>query len=226
MAVATGEKRIVSVLIADLVGSTRIGEELGPERTKILIDEVLRIMAEQVRRYDGTVAQLSGDELYAIYGAPVAHEDDSERAVRAALAIQRAVGRYADEVKAAYGIELAVRVGINTGPVVVRPEEDGDGTDPWNALGDTVNVASRLQNLAPAGGVVLGSVTARQVEGCFVMEELGDQELRGRESSVRTFKVTGSRARVIPPRQAARRTRFRANACSSARWTASWRAAA
>ncbi len=193
MAVATGERRIVSVLIADLVSSTKIGEKLGPERTKILIDEVHRIMAEQVRRYDGTVAQLRGDELYAIFGAPVAHEDDSERAVRAALALQRAVGRYAEEVQAAYGIELTVRVGINTGPVVVRPNEDGDGTDPWNALGDTVNVAARLQNLAPPGGVVLGSTTARQVEGCFLLEELGEQALRGRESSVQTFRVTGIR---------------------------------
>jgi ABC-type transport system substrate-binding protein/class 3 adenylate cyclase len=193
MAVATGERRIVSVLIADLVGSTKIGERLGPERTKILIDEVHRIMAEQVRRYDGTVAQLRGDELYAIWGAPVAHEDDSERTVRSALALQRAVGRYAEEVKAAYDVELAVRVGINTGPVVVRPDEDGDGTDPWNALGDTVNVASRLQNLAPPGGVVLGSTTARQVESCFLLEELGEQELRGRETPVQTFQVTGIR---------------------------------
>jgi ABC-type transport system substrate-binding protein/class 3 adenylate cyclase len=193
MAVATGERRIVSVLIADLVGSTLIGERLGPERSKILVDEVLRIMAEQIRRFEGTVAQLRGDELYAIFGAPVAHEDDSERAVRAGLAIQRAVGRYGEEVRAAYDVELTVRIGINTGPVVVRPEADGDGTDPWNALGDTVNVASRLQNLAPPGGVVLGSVTARQVESCFLMEELGAQELRGRETAVRTFRVTGIR---------------------------------
>src|SRR5215211_1039593 len=109
MAVATGERRIVSVLIADLVGSTRIGEAIGPERTTFLVDEVMRIMAEQVRRYDGTVAQLRGDELYAIFGAPVAHEDDSERAVRAGLAIQRAVARYAEEVQAAYAVELARR---------------------------------------------------------------------------------------------------------------------
>jgi ABC-type transport system substrate-binding protein/class 3 adenylate cyclase len=193
MAVATGERRIVSVLIADLVGSTKIGEELGPERTKLLIDEVIRIMSEQVRRYEGTVAQLRGDELYAIFGAPLAHEDDSERAVRAGLAIQRAVARYAEEVKAAYDVELTVRVGINTGPVVVRPEADGDGTDPWNALGDTVNVASRLQNLAPPGGVVLGSTTARQVQSCFLMEELGDKEVRGRQATIRTFQVTGIR---------------------------------
>jgi ABC-type transport system substrate-binding protein len=162
----------------------------------------MRIMTEQVRRYDGTVAQLRGDELYAIFGAPVAHEDDSERAVLAGLAIQRAVARYADEVRTAYEVDLAVRIGINTGPVVVRPDTDGDGTDPWNALGDTVNVASRLQNLAPAGGVVLGSVTARQVESCFVLDELGAKELRGRESAVQTFLVTGVREQesLVPDR--------------------------
>ena len=88
-AVATGERRIVSVLIADVVNSTGIGEKLGPERSKFLMDEVLRIMTAQIRRYDGTVVQRVGDEIFAIFGAPVAHEDDPERAVRAALAIQR-----------------------------------------------------------------------------------------------------------------------------------------
>lgn len=83
MAVATGERRIVSVLVADVVNSTAIAEKLGPERSKLLIDEVIRIMSDQVRRYDGTVAQLIGDELLALFGAPVAHEDDSEQIGRA-----------------------------------------------------------------------------------------------------------------------------------------------
>src|SRR3712207_4610418 len=167
MAVATGERRIVSVLVADLVDSTGIGETLGPERSKFLMDEVVRIMTTQVRRYDGTVAQIVGDEVLALFGAPLAHEDDSERAVRAALAIQRALARYAEEVEAAYGVELAVRVGVNTGEVVVATDDaDGDGEVRWNALGDTVNVASRLQELAGAGEVAIGDTTARQVEGC------------------------------------------------------------
>ena len=85
MAVATGERRIVSVLVADVVGSTAIAEKLGPERSKFLIDEVMRIMTEQVRRFDGTVAQLVGDEMLAFFGVPVSHEDDAERALRAAL---------------------------------------------------------------------------------------------------------------------------------------------
>jgi ABC-type transport system substrate-binding protein/class 3 adenylate cyclase len=191
-AVATGERRIVTALIADVVGSTSIGEQLGPERSKLLIDEVMRLMAQQVRRFDGTVAQLVGDELLAFFGAPVSHEDDSERAVRAAMAIQRAVASYAQEVEEAYGIDLAVRIGINTGPVVVGLEADGEG-DPWNALGDTVNVAARLQNIAPEGGIVIGPTTERQIEDCFEVEELETPELKGISKSLRIYKVVGSR---------------------------------
>ncbi|MGH3006732.1 MAG: ABC transporter substrate-binding protein [Gaiellaceae bacterium] len=201
MPVATGERRIVSVLVADVAGSTAIGEKLGPERSKFLIDEVMRIMAEQVRRFDGTVAQLVGDEMLAFFGAPVAHEDDSERAVRAALAIQRAIAQYAHEVKAAYGVELSVRIGVHTGPVVVGVQRDGDDSyDPWNALGDTVNVASRLQELAGEGGVVISPTTKRQVETCFELEELGLQELRGVGEPVETYRVTRVReAEAEPP---------------------------
>ena len=154
-------------------------------------------MAEQVRRYEGTVAQLVGDEMLAFFGAPVSHEDDSERAVRAALAIQRAVQSYAQEVKDAYGIELAVRIGINTGPVVVGMEADGDG-DPWNALGDTVNVAARLQNIAPEGGIVVGPTTERQIEDCFEVEELETPELKGISKKLRIYKIVGSREMEHP----------------------------
>ena len=198
MAVTTREeRRIVTALIADVVGSTAIGEQLGPERSKLLIDEVVRLMAEQVRRYEGTVAQLVGDEMLAFFGAPVSHEDDSERAVRAALAIQRAVQSYAQEVKDAYGIELAVRIGINTGPVVVGMEADGDG-DPWNALGDTVNVAARLQNIAPEGGIVIGPTTERQIEDYFEVEELETPELKGISKKLRIYKIVGSREMEHP----------------------------
>jgi ABC-type transport system substrate-binding protein/class 3 adenylate cyclase len=190
MAVTTGERRIVTALIADVVGSTAIGERLGPERSKLLIDEVMLLMAEQVRRYDGTVAQLVGDELLAFFGAPVSHEDDSERAVRAAMAIQRAVSKYAAEVKDAYGIDLAVRIGINTGPVVVGVAPDGeDGYDPWNALGDTVNVAARLQQIAPEGGIVVGPTTERQIEECFEVEEIEAPELKGVSREMTIYRV-------------------------------------
>ena len=191
MAVATGERRIVSVLVADVVGSTAIAEKLGPERSKFLIDEVMRIMTEQVRRFDGTVAQLVGDEMLAFFGVPVSHEDDAERALRAALAIQRALAQYAHEVEAAYDVQLSVRIGVNTGPVVVGVQQDGDNRyDPWNALGDTVNVASRLQELADRGGVLIGPTTKRQVETGFDLEELGPQDIKGASQPLDVFRVS------------------------------------
>ena len=145
-------------------------------------------MSEQVERFGGTVAQLTGDGLFAVFGAPDAHEDDSERAVRAARGIQAALTRYGGEVEAAYGIKLAGRVGINTGPVMLV---GGDLPDQarYNALGDTVNVAARLQSLAGEGGIAVGPATARQIERRFALEALGEVELKGKSASVQAFRV-------------------------------------
>src|SRR5215203_3228357 len=106
MSVAAGERRIVSVLIADVADSTSIAEKLGPDRSKFLFDEVVRLMREEVERFGGTVAQLTGDGVLALFGAPTAHEGDAERAVRSALAIRAALAVYGREVAPAYGLEL------------------------------------------------------------------------------------------------------------------------
>jgi ABC-type transport system substrate-binding protein/class 3 adenylate cyclase len=188
MAVIDGERRVVSVLMADIAGSTAIGEKLGPERSKFLFDEVMRLMTAEIERYEGTVAQLLGDGLLAMFGAPVAHEDDSERAVRAGLAIQRALAVYAVEVREAYDIELGARIAVNTGPVVVSAGEGDDGRR-YNALGDTVNVTARLQALSAQTEVTLGPQTAAQVRGCFELEELGETPIRGREEPIDSFRV-------------------------------------
>ena len=190
MAVIDGERRVVSVLMADVAGSTAIGERLGPERSKFLFDEVMRLMTAEIERYDGTVAQLLGDGLLAMFGAPIAHEDDSERAVRAGLAIQRALAEYAEGVAEAYGVELRARIAVNTGPVVVTPGA-GDDSRRYNALGDTVNVTARLQALADEAAVTLGPQTAAQVRGCFELEQLGETTLRGREAPIDRFRVIG-----------------------------------
>jgi ABC-type transport system substrate-binding protein/class 3 adenylate cyclase len=187
MTTIAGERRIVTVLFADVVGSTAISETLGPERFALLMDEVMRIMGAEVERLGGTVVQFVGDELYAVFGAPLSNEDDSERAVRTALAIQRALGRYAQDVSEAYGVELAVRIAINTGSVVIRPQSD----DPYNAMGETVNVASRIQKLVSGGEIVIGRETKVQVDSCFELEEMGRQELRGLTDPVETYRVLG-----------------------------------
>jgi ABC-type transport system substrate-binding protein/class 3 adenylate cyclase len=188
---STGTQRIVTVLFADVVGSTAIGEQLGPERSKFLFDEIVSLIAAEVRRFDGTVAQLLGDGLFALFGAPVGHEDDAERAVRAALAIEAAIASYGEELRDGYGVELAVRVALNTGPVVLTDEDEG--SDRYNALGDTANVAARLQQLAPEGGIVVGPETERQVQLCVALESLGEVEVRGIERPLRAARVTGAR---------------------------------
>src|SRR5436190_17530615 len=190
MAGTNGERRVVAVLMADIAGSTAIGEALGPERSKYLFDEVMRLVAAEVERYGGTVAQLAGDGLLAVFGAPVAHEDDSERAVRAGLAIQRALERYGADVREAYDIGIRARIAVNTGPVVIAPG-DGDARGRYNALGDTVNVTARLQSLAAEGDVVLGPQTAVQVRSSFDLEELGPTSLRGRAEPIDRYRVLG-----------------------------------
>jgi ABC-type transport system substrate-binding protein/class 3 adenylate cyclase len=190
MSMAAGERRIISVLVADVAGSTEIGEKLGPERSKFLFDEVVRLMREEVELLGGTVAQLTGDGVLALFGAPTAHEDDPERAVRAALAIRESLKRFAEEITPAYGIELAARVAVNTGPVVI-PSGDEPPDRLYNALGDTVNVAARLQTL---GELIVGPETARQVEARFALEPLGEVELKGKDEPVVAFGVAGERA--------------------------------
>src|ERR671931_1598922 len=193
MSEPAGERRIVTVLMADIAGSTAIGEQLGPERSKFLFDEVVRLIAEEVRRFGGTVAQLTGDGLFALFGAPQAHEDDSERAVRAALAAQETLGDYAGQVEEAYGVGLGARFGINTGPVVLI-ESEAPSDERYNALGDTVNVASRLQTLSGDGGITVGPATARQIENRLELQSLGAVELKGKSAPLEAFLVAGERA--------------------------------
>jgi ABC-type transport system substrate-binding protein/class 3 adenylate cyclase len=194
MAVIDGERRVVAVLMADVAGSTAIGERLGPERSKFLFDEVMRLMTSEIERFEGTVAQLLGDGLLAVFGAPLAHEDDSERAVRAGLAIQRSMDAYAKDVRDAYDVDLRARIAVNTGPVVITPSET-DGVRRYNALGDTVNVTARLQALASDSEVTLGPGTAVQVRDCFQLEQLGETVLRGREQPVDRYRVIAERER-------------------------------
>jgi ABC-type transport system substrate-binding protein/class 3 adenylate cyclase len=192
---STGERRVVSVLLADIAGSTAIGEQLGPERSKFLFDEVVRLIAGEVKRYGGTVAQFTGDGLYALFGVPTAHEDDAERAVRAALSIHQVLAGYGRDVAEAYGIDLAARVGVNTGPVVLLSKE-APPEERYNALGDTVNVAARLQSHAGSSGVAIGPGTARQVEPSFELEPLGPLALKGKAEPMEAFRVSGERERV------------------------------
>jgi adenylate cyclase len=188
-----GERKQVTVVFVDCVGFTALSSRLDPEDLHAIMDGCFQHLLDAVHRYEGTVNQFTGDGIMALFGAPIAHEDHAVRAVAAALAIQQAVRRYAQALRSQRGIEFAVRVGINTGPVVVGKIGDDLRMD-YTAQGETVNLAARLQQVAPPGGTRLSEATMRLVEGYFVIDATGDVTLKGVSEPVPTFTVTGQRS--------------------------------
>jgi class 3 adenylate cyclase/tetratricopeptide (TPR) repeat protein len=189
-----GERKQVSVVFCDVVDSSRLAEQLDPEAMHEVMDRVLRLMAEAVHRYDGTVNQFLGDGLMALFGAPIALEDHALRAVHAALAIQETVTGYNAQLARERGVELRLRVGVNTGPVVVGRIGDDLRMD-YTAVGDTTHLAARLQALAEPGSVLVSEATYRAVEGYVRAQGLGPLAVKGRSEPVRAFKITGRRRR-------------------------------
>lgn len=178
--VHTEERRIVSVLFADLVGFTHLAEDRDPEQLKHLIDRCFQRLVADITSFGGTVDKIIGDAIVALFGAPTAHEDDPERAVRAALRMQRTLAAFADE----NGSELQMRVGVNTGEVLVGALRAGGD---YTAMGDTVNIASRLQASATPGEVLVGPETYRGTEEAIRYEARGEIALRGRDEAVATY---------------------------------------
>src|SRR5256884_9781954 len=163
MAELRDERRIVTALFADVAGSTALSERLDPEEAKLVIGGAISRAIHAVEAYGGTVTTLMGDGLLALFGAPVAHEDDPERAVRAGLDIMAAAREYADEVRRGWGVEgFAMRVGIHTGEVVAGRVGAGDRGE-YSVVGDTVNTAARLKSPAGGDGILVSDVTRRQV---------------------------------------------------------------
>ena len=187
------ERRQVTVLFADVVDFTGLAERLDPERVHGIMDRCVRLLVDEVRRYEGTVNQFTGDGIMALFGAPVAREHAPERAVRAALDMQTALARYREELHRADGIDFQMRIGVHTGPVVVGSVgDDADGD--YTALGDTTNLAARLQGAAAPGTVLVSEATARLVSGRFAMRPVGPLALKGRSNPIAAFEVS----RVLP----------------------------
>ena len=176
------------MLFSDLVGSTSIAERLDPEEYHDLLDEYLELAFREVYRVEGIVNQLAGDGFMALFGAPVAHEDAPHRAVSAALAIRDTVARLSDDVGRRHDVELRVRVGIHTGPVVVGAVGSDLKTD-YSAIGDTTNLAARLQSLAEPGTVLVSQTTERLVRGFFETRARGPLEVKGKSQPVDAFEV-------------------------------------
>jgi class 3 adenylate cyclase len=182
------ELRPVTALFADVVGSTAIGERLAPEEVKALIGECVSRMAAAVEQFGGVVHAFMGDGIAAFFGVPVAHEDDAERAARAALHIVQEIGHYARDIEAAWGIpDFNVRVGINGGPVAVGLV-GGERLQPV-ALGDTANVAARIQGVAEPGTILVGEETAKRLEDSFVLQPLGEVAVKGRTEPVSPWRL-------------------------------------
>src|SRR5687767_3029462 len=157
-----GERRVVTVLFADIVNSTGLAERLDPEDWTEIMNGAFPLLTEPVRRYEGTVGRLMGDGMLAFFGAPTAHEDDPQRAILAALDIIEAVKTYGERMQAQHGIEFDVRIGINTGAVVVADVGSAAFTE-QTAMGDAVNVAARMQSAAAPGTIQVAVDTYKLV---------------------------------------------------------------
>lgn len=189
----TGERKPVTALFADVVGSTTLAEQMDPEDWTQIINEAFDLMSTAVFRYEGTIAQLQGDAMLAFFGAPVAHEDDPDRAIRAALDMVTDVDEFARQLKQERGIEFRIRAGVNTGPVIVG-NVGSDLRYEYTALGDAVNVAARVQTAAEAGNVLITANTRRFVADAFELDDLGEVELRGKAEPAHVYRVQGLRA--------------------------------
>jgi len=181
-----GERRQVTVLFCDLVGSTTIAERLDPEEYHDLLDRYLEIAFEEIYRYEGVVTQIAGDGLMAIFGAPVAHGDSPQRALFASLGIRERVAKFTPPKTG--GAKLKVRIGVNTGPVVVGAVGNDLKMD-YTAIGDTTNLAARLQALARPGEIIVSESTYRMAKGLFRFRFLGPIEIRGKLQPVEAYEL-------------------------------------
>jgi class 3 adenylate cyclase/tetratricopeptide (TPR) repeat protein len=185
-----GERKQVTVLFADIKDSTELIRDVDPEAAQQLLDPALRRMMEAVHRFEGTVNQVLGDGIMALFGAPIAHEDHALRACYAALAMQAAMQPYTEEVRRTRGLELRIRVGLNAGEVVVRAIGNDLHMD-YSAVGETTVLAARMEQTAMPGSIRLSAATLRLVEGLVRVSALGPVPVKGLAAPVEVFELTG-----------------------------------
>jgi class 3 adenylate cyclase/predicted ATPase len=188
-----GERKQVTVLFADIKDSTELIRDLDPEAAQQLLDPALQRMMEAVHRYEGTVNQVLGDGIMALFGAPLAHEDHGLRACYAALTMQTAMREHTEAVRHAHGLELRVRVGLNAGEVVVRTIGNDLHMD-YSAVGPTTHLAARMEQLATPGTIRLTAATLRLVEGLVQVQALGPIPVKGMAEPVEVFELVGASA--------------------------------
>lgn len=189
----SGERKVVTALFADVVGSTAMAEQMDAEDWTEMLNGAFDRISPIIYHYEGTIARLLGDAMLAFFGAPVAHEDDPARATRAALDILDATREYAAIAKEKYGMDFAIRIGINTGPVVVG-EVGSELKYEYTAMGDAINLAARLQTAAQPMSVLISQNTHRFVSPLFDFVDLGQIEVKGKAEPVQIYEVTGIKA--------------------------------
>jgi predicted ATPase/class 3 adenylate cyclase len=207
---ADGERKTITALFADLKGSTALIEGLDPEEARAIIDPALQIMMDAVHRYEGYVAQALGDGIFALFGAPIAHEDHPQRALYAALRMQEEMRRYADTLRAKGYPPLLMRVGVNTGEVVVRSIRKDDLHTDYVPVGHSTNLAARMEQLAAPGSILVTEYTRKLTEGYFELKALGAATIKGVEEPLLVYEVLGAGPLRTKLQVAARRglTRF------------------
>ena len=189
---AEGERKTITALFADLKGSTALIEGMDPEDARAIIDPALQVMMDAVHRYDGYVAQALGDGIFALFGAPIAHEDHPQRALYAALRMQEEMRGYSDQVRLKHGVPLHMRVGINTGEVVVRSIRKDDLHTDYVPVGHSTNLAARMEQMANPGSIVISEYTRKLTEGYFDLKALGAADIKGVDEPLNVYEVTGA----------------------------------
>jgi len=183
-----GERKLVTVFFADVVNYTSISEKLDPEEVHQIMDGCFKILMDKIHKYEGTINQFTGDGVMALFGAPVAHEDHAQRACHAALSIQEAIGEYGEKLRKDRGVEFKMRIGLNSGPVIVGSIGDDLRMD-YTAVGDITNLAARMESMASPGAILLSGGTHRLVRDFFEFKSLGKIELKGKEEPQGAFEL-------------------------------------
>jgi class 3 adenylate cyclase/predicted ATPase len=186
-----GERKTVTALFADIKGSMELMEDLDPEEARAIVDPALKLMIDAVRRYDGYIVQSTGDGIFALFGAPVAHEDHPQRALHAALRMQDEMRRYSAKLRQAGQLPVEARVGVNTGEVVVRSIATSDLHTEYTPIGHSTSLAARMQALAPTGSIAATGATRKLCEGYFTFKSLGPTVVKGVSEPIEVFEVTG-----------------------------------
>jgi class 3 adenylate cyclase len=186
-----GERKTITALFADIKGSVELMEDLDPEQARGIVDPALQVMMDAVHRYEGYVAQSRGDGILALFGAPIAHEDHPQRAIHAALRMQDEIKRHAEMLRHEKGVNLEIRVGLNTGEVVVRSIRTDDLHTDYVPVGHSINLAARLESLATPGSILVSEATHKLTDGYFAFKSLGTAKVKGVSEPLPIFQVEG-----------------------------------